>query len=526
MKKQNKPREYITTYQLKLPVDLEKNIEISDPVYTFCEVMDHIDLSEYLVFEENETGRRRYDAYTLLKVILFAFMEFGYASTRFIEKLCKTDIRFMWLLEDRPAPSHMTIDNFMKHRLVGSIEGIFIKINEYIFEQQGVDLNHVYIDGTKLRANANMYSWVWKKSCVTSRNKVFAKVTKLLCLMNEMVQYHGVKFGTRDEYAIEYLEEVQNRYARLTMLDLDKPTHGRGRRKSTARRYYDELSGYIRRLKDYAKRIQICGDNRNSYSKTDNDATFMRMKRDYMGNDQLLPGFNVQFGVCDEYVSVFDVQQFASDTDCFVPLMERFHRWYGFFPEYPVGDAGYGSYNNYLYCMMHGMKKYMKFTMYQKETKSKKYRDDPFRAVNFPIDAEGHPVCPAGKRFLHFKTAPVKGNKYGRTEELYQCEDCSDCPHKAQCHKAQGNRVIRLNEELTRFHKEVVENLNSVQGALLRMNRSIQAEGVFGTIKWNHSYIRARRRGLKGLILEIGMICCGFNLHKFHLKKQQQLLAA
>ncbi|MBQ7848044.1 MAG: transposase, partial [Clostridia bacterium] len=234
MKKQNKPREYITTYQLKLPVDFEKIIEISDPVYTFCEVMDHIDLSEYLVFEENETGRPRYDAYTLLKVILFAFMEYGYASTRFIEKLCKTDIRFMWLLEDRPAPSHMTIDNVMKHRLVGSIEGIFIKINEYIFEKQDVDLNHVYIDGTKLRANANMYSWVWKKSCVTSRNKVFEKVTKLLCLMNETVQYHGVKFGTRDEYAIEYLEELQSRYARLTMLELDKPT-GRGHRKSVAR---------------------------------------------------------------------------------------------------------------------------------------------------------------------------------------------------------------------------------------------------------------------------------------------------
>lgn len=526
MKKQNKPREYITTYQLKLPVDFEKIIEISDPVYTFCEVMDHIDLSEYLVFEENETGRPRYDAYTLLKVILFAFMEYGYASTRFIEKLCKTDIRFMWLLEDRPAPSHMTIDNFMKHRLVGSIEGIFIKINEYIFEQQSVDLNHVYIDGTKLRANANMYSWVWKKSCVTSRNKMFEKVTKLLCLMNETVQYHGVKFGTRDEYAIEYLEEIQSHYARLTMLDTEKLKNGRGHRKSIARRYYDELCGYIRRLKDYAKRIQTCGDTRNSYSKTDNDATFMRIKRDYMGNDQLLPGFNVQFGVCDEYIAVFDIQQFATDTDCFVPLMERFHRWYSFYPEYPVADAGYGSYNNYLYCMMHGMKKYMKFTMFQKETKSKKYHADPFRAVNFPIDGDGHPVCPGGKRFFHLKTVPVKGNKYGRTEELYQCEDCSGCPYKSNCHKMQGNRVIRLNEELSCFHKEVIENLNSVQGALLRMNRSIQAEGAFGMIKWNHSYIRARRRGLKGLFLEIGMICCGFNLHKFHLKKQTQLLAA
>lgn len=418
MKKQNRPREYITTYQLKLPVDFEKIIEISDPVYTFCEVMDHIDLSEYLVFEENETGRPRYDAYTLLKVILFAFMEFGYASTRFIEKLCKTDIRFMWLLEDRPAPSHMTIDNFMKHRLVGSIEGIFIKINEYIFDQQGVDLNHVYIDGTKLRANANMYSWVWKKSCLTNRDKIFTKVTKLFGLMNELAQYHGVKFGERAEYSIEYLEDILNSFAKLMMLEPEHFVRGKGRRKSLAQRYYEELNGYLRKLKDYAKHIKTCGDDRNSYSKTDNDATFMRMKRDYMGNDQLLPGFNVQLGVCDEYISVFDVQQFASDMDCFVPLMERFHSWYSFYPEYPVADAGYGSYNNYLYCMMHGMKKYMKFTMFQKETKSKKYRDDPFRAVNFTIDEDGHPICPEGKRFFSHKDRADQGEQIRKNRRI------------------------------------------------------------------------------------------------------------
>lgn len=511
---------------MKLPVDLEKIIEISDPVYTYCEVMDHIDLEEYLVAEGNEKGRRRYDAYTLLRVILFAFMENGYVSTRQIEKLCKTDIRFMWLLQDNPAPSHMTIDNFMNRRLKDNIGEIFQKINHYIFEKAGVDLNHIYIDGTKLRANANMYSWVWKKSCLTNRNKTFAKVTKLLLLMNETVQYYGVKFGTRDEYNIAYLEEILKYYTELMGICPEKLAYGRGHRKTASQRYYDELCGYIRKLKNYAEHIKKCGEKRNSYSKTDPDATFMRMKRDYMGNDQLLPGFNVQFGVCDEYISVFDIQQFASDMDCFKPLMERFFEWYSFYPEYPVADAGYGSYNNYLYCKEHGMKKYMKFTLFQKESKDAKYRDDPYRSVNFPVDGEGHPVCPGGKRFFYLKTAPVKGNLYGRTEEYYRCEDCEGCPHRERCHKSKDNRVIRVNEELTEFHREVLENLNSVQGALLRMNRSIQAEGVFGAIKWDHSYSRARRRGLKGLFLEIGMICCGFNLHKFHLKKRAMKLAS
>lgn len=206
--------------------------------------------------------------------------------------------------------------------------------------------------------------------------------------------------------------------------------------------------------------------------------------------------------------------------------MDRFHANYGFYPEYPVADAGYGSYNNYLFCEEHGMKKYMKFPMYQKEKTNKKYRDDPFRAVNFKTDEDGNLVCPNNKKFVFQRTALVKGNQYGRTEEFYQCEDCSGCPYKEKCSKAKGNRTIRLNQELTGFHEEVLDNLNCIHGALLRMNRSIQAEGAFGGIKWNRSYTRARRRGLEGLLLETALISCGFNLHKFHLKSQAKLLAA
>ena len=151
-------QEYNTTYQLKLPVEISTIIEISDPVYTFCEVMDCIDLKKYLAVKESRTGRKRYNSEILLKVILFAFMEYGYASVRKIEKLCKTDIRFMWLLQDLPAPSHMTIDNFMNETLLVRIEDIFAEINAYIFSKEKVDLEHIYIDGTKIAANANKYS--------------------------------------------------------------------------------------------------------------------------------------------------------------------------------------------------------------------------------------------------------------------------------------------------------------------------------------------------------------------------------
>ena len=524
--KTNITRKYNTPYQLKLPLEIEKIIEISDPVYTFSEVMENIDLRKYLAVKESRTGRKRYSPEILLKIILFAFMENGYVSTREIEKLCKTDIRFMYLLDEHPAPSHMTIDNFMNEVLSVSISDIFKEINGYIFKKENVDTNHIYIDGTKIAANANKYSWVWKKSSIKNRKKTFDKVTVLLDEINKTLIYHGVKFGLREEYAIEYLEEISVKYAELCNINPDAIVRGKGHHKTTEQRNYDKLNEYIEKLKKYAEHISICGEDRNSYSKTDSGATFFRMKRDYMGNDQLLPGYNIQMGLCDEYIAVFDVKQYASDMDCFQPLMEKFNNTYGKYPEYPVADAGYGSFNNYLYCEEHGMKKYMKFTMFKKECEDKSYREDPYRAVNFPINENGNPVCPNGKEFHYLKTRPVRGNKYGRTEEIYQCEDCSNCPHKSKCSKAEGNRTIRLNEELTSIHNEVLNNLNSTQGALLRMNRSIQAEGAYGTIKWNRAYTRARRRGIKGLNLEIAMISCGFNLHKYHLKQAAQQLAA
>ncbi|WP_164473225.1 transposase, partial [Clostridium sp. E02] len=302
---------------------------------------------------------------------------------------------------------------------------------------------------------------------------------------------------------------------------------GIGHRKSMEQRQYQEMQGYLERLKSYAKHIEVCGEKRNSYSKTDQDATFMRIKRDYMGNDQLLPAYNLQVGICDEYIAVVDVKPYASDLECFVPLMEKFNRIYGHYPKYPVADAGYGSYNNYLYCEEHGMEKFMKFTMFKKETTDKKYHNNPYRAVNFQRDLSGNLICPNGKKFIYKYNKPIYKNKYGRTEEIYECENCEGCPYKSECCKRiSGNRTIRMNQELTALHQEVMDNLESIHGALLRMNRSIQAEGTFGVIKWDKSYKRLLRRGEKGVNLGLTLISCGYNLYKYHNKSKRQLIAA
>ena len=509
-----------TPIQLKLPADMARIIKINDPVYSFSEVMSHIDLKKYFVEKERETGRPRYDREKLLKIVLFAFMEFGYCSVRFIQKLCETDIRFIWMLDEDNAPSHMTISNFIHKELSVSLDAVFNDINSYMFSQQEVDLNHAYIDGTKIEANAGRYTWVWKKGCIKSRNNVFSKLSLLLEEVNAfMALYQSAVFEIRQEYAIEYVDYILNTFLKVSGMTTVDFVHGKGKHKTAIQRLYEKIYDYRQKLRSYAEKIETCGEDRNSYSKTDHDATFMRFNKDHMKNDQLLPGYNLQMVICDEFIAHYGVYAYASDMECFQPLMEGFRKRYGFCPQYPVADAGYGSFNNYMYCEQNGMEKYMKFTMYERETKDGRYRDNPYRACNFAIDHEGYMKCPNGKRFHFLRSAPVKGNRFGRTEEYYQCEDCSGCSHREKCHKSKENRIVRINEELTRFHSEVLDNLNCVHGALLRMNRSIQAEGTFGSIKWNKGYKRLRRRGIEGVIMELGLISCGFNLYKYHIKK-------
>ena len=405
-----------TMRQLKLPLEIEKLIDISDPVYTFCEVMDHIDLSRYFVEKGYKTGRPRCDAQKLLKVILFAFMENGICSLREIEKLCRNDIRYMYLLDGMKTPSFATFGNLIRNELTDSIEQIFEDINSYIFAKDHVDLQHTYIDGTKIEANANRYTWVWKKSCVKNRQKVFDKISLLIDAMNrEVLGYLGIKFEKREAYAVDYVSELLTMYKETTGLDETSFVSGRGHRKSIRQKQYEELHEYLERL----------------------------------------------------------------------------------------------------------------FTMYKKETTDKKYHENPYRAVNFAKDADGNLLCPNGRKFLFKRTQHVKYNKYERTEELYECESCEGCQHKQECcPRAHKNRTIRMNQELTAIHQEVLQNLESIHGALLRMNRSIQSEGTFGVLKWDKAYKRLLRRGEKNVILELTLISCGFNLYKYHNKKQRQTKVA
>ncbi len=162
----------------------------------------------------------------------------------------------------------------------------------------------------------------------------------------------------------------------------------------------------------------------------------------------------------------------------------------------------------------------MKFPMFEKETKDKNYQEDPYRAVNFKIDEKGDLRCPNGKKFVVCYRRPVKGNQYGKQEEIYVCEDCSGCSHAEPCKKTDKERTIHLNTELTAMHEEVIGNLKSIQGALLRRNRSIQAEGTLGVMKNDRWYKWLVRRGMKSVRMEIFLVSIGHNLYKYYNKQR------
>lgn len=509
-----------------MPLFVSDFLDICDPVLTFDRFMEEINLEKYLKnVPKHFTGRFRYDPVSMLKTVLFGFMSNGYISLRELEDNCRVNLRFIYLMDNK-TPSYRTFGYFINEILSDSIEEIFCDINKKIFEIEHVDLQHLYIDGSKFEANANKYSWVWKKATEKSRYRLFGKITQLFTEINQELKYAGMQLCINTEYAPEYLRQSAVRYAEMYQLDERQFVKGRGHRKTVQQRHYEKLTEYASKLEEYTEKIQICGDRRNSYSKTDHSATFMRMKTDYMGNDQLLPAYNVQIGVADEYIAVVDVNQYRSDMDCFVPLMEKFRAYYGHYPKYPVADAGYGSYNNYIFCEQNGMEKYMKFPMFKKETKNLKYHEDPFRAVNFPIGEDGIMRCPNGKAFHLQYRRNIKGNAYGRQEEIYQCEDCSGCPFVEQCKKTDKNRTVRINRELTTMHQEVIENLESIHGALLKMNRSIQAEGTFGVMKNDRCYKRIVRRGINSVKLEVFLVSIGQNLYKFNNKLKRMSLAA
>ena len=500
-------------------MNLAINLPESSAVKSYVELMKGIKLNEYLAKRYESKGRIPKSRVHILHAILFGNMV-GIRSTRAIENACKHDIRFMWLIENIEPPSHTLIGKVIQE-LGDTLPKLFKAINDVIETKDPINREVLYIDGTKIEADANRYSFVWKKTVIKNRLKLYAKISKLIPEMNQLFEVEQRKhIKEQNRYSAKKLSRYVDKIESLIDEKAIELVYGKGKRKTPIQRLYDTLVEYRDKMIEYEHHLNIIGEGRNSYAKTDHDATFMHMKEDHMRNSQLKPGYNVQIGVSNEYIRFIDVFNHRNDHYTFIPFMEHYHDMYGEYPKYPVADAGYGRYDTYYYCQQNKMELFQKHNMWEKE-RTKAYQNDPFNRVNFKRDKKGNYICPNNRKMTYQTSTKSSYIESPHEIKVYKCVTCKRCKLKPQCTKSKTERTIHVNETLDAMRKEVRENLESPVGINLRVQRSIQVEGAFGVIKQDMEFRRFTRIGYQGVKNELYLIAIGFNLMKFHNKSHR-----
>ena len=483
-------------FQLKLPLQIGTLINPKDPVWTFNEVMEGVNLGKYL--KVKRLGREPYNPFMMLKVILFGEM-LGGLTLRELEDRCKNDIRFIYLA-DEVQPSHTTFGRFINDRLKDDIKDIFLDINKYLIEKCNINTDEMYIDGTKFEANANKYTFVWKATAIKTRDKRLEDIQVLNKKLNED---YDLRIDTNAKLSIEVIEETIDSLIKRLNDENITLVYGKGKRKHPIQRHLDTLVKHAIQLYECLEKIDICGPNRNSYSKTDHDATMMHLKEDYYaGLNQFKAGYNVQLGISDEFIMNLSVNQDRNDQYSLVPFLLQHKEDYGSIPEKVVADAGYGSYDNYMFLTLNQRKLYIKFSRYSTE-KSAKYKRKIYNKFNWERDEDDNYICPQGHKTHFISESENTKGRYFRINYTLGTEKCMDCPVKEKCTKSDGMRTITHNPILEEFENSVRENLSGEEGKRLKNNRSYQSEGAFGNIKNNHGITRFRRRTMIPVTLEM-----------------------
>lgn len=510
-------RYYYNAIQMGLPLDLELCIDENDMVFSFLDAIEGVDLSKYVkLIRSNNTNS--HDRCVLLRTALFAYM-INRRSLDEMEELCKTDIRFM-MLSKHKRPSHMAFQRMLTE-LTDTIENIFFEISSHIAKDKMLcNMEVQYVDGTKIEANANKNSFVYKKRIINAREKLFEKITDLICKLYLEYRYNVKIKKAYDSldigYICQYLMEVMVR-------ENIEIQYGKGHKKHEIQKIYDEFLGYYVKLMEYEYWLDILQE-RNSCSKIDHDATFMATKWDYYNQSgQTRPCYNCQIAVSDGIIVNAGVYQNPADTLTWQDFMEQYKRHYGCYPKWPVADAGYGSYDNYFFNIIHSIELVQKYNMYGKK-EDKNFKKKKYHTFNWEINEEGYKICPAGRTFDQYVR-----NSYRTTlqenisiSHLY-CErnKCEGCPFRKECLKDNQYKQVGINPVQDEFQETVNNNLNSEQGKEMRKQRSIQVEGAFGVIKQNMKFTRFTRRGMKNVKMEFLLVCLGYNFRKYHYFRLQ-----
>ena len=451
-----------------------------------------------------ESGNPGYNPYNLFAAIIYCFAKFN-ASLRDIEDKCMYDIRVMYIMENK-IPDHSTIGNFINDYFLPYQYEIFTLINIQIIKDLKLNVSDVFVDGTKIEANANKYKFVWKPT------KYHIKLNKKIM---EYLKKIGYKY-TNNSNLIKSseLKEIVDEYIEINNIDTIKILNSKGKKINEIEKNYKLGLQYLLKLVEYEEKERICGENRNSYFKTDHDATAMVLKEDYYSklSHDFHAGYNFQVLISSGLIMIYGAFQDRADYYTLVPLLKLYKKYYNTYPKNLGADSGYGIYINYLFLNENNINNYIKFQNWKGEATGKHPQlfyifDDGILCLNGNIGEE-----------IVFSNNHQKEKK----TKLYKFIGCNSCNYSYKCkaklkreNQEKDYRQVELNPEYELFKEEARKNLLSPKGIEMRINRSIESEGTFGQIKNNMDYDRIRRRGLKKVNCEIMLECLGANIRRF-----------
>ncbi|MEK4325715.1 IS1182 family transposase [Paenibacillus sp. FSL R7-0312] len=405
-----------------------------------------------------------------------------------------------------------TLNRFRSQRMKDVLETVFTAVLQFLADEKYISFEHYFVDGIKIEANAIRYTFVWGKAVSKHKAKLQEKVHALFANIEaaekqEEQKHRGQDLSELGESAEIDSEKLEQMTHALESQLLEKPKD-KPMKKAVQRLRKDLLP----RLLKYEQYQNLLGD-RNSFSKTDPDATFMRMKEDHMRNAQLKLGYNVQIGTENQFILAYSLHQRPTDTRCLQPHMEKVWQILGRLPQAVIADAGYGSEENYAYLENEHVKAVVKYGSYHKE-KSKAWKENDGKIEKWTYDETKDTwTCPAGQT-LHFRNESKETlkNEYKIRKRHYRSQSCENCPLKERCTKSEGNREVVVSLERLRHQSQAREILRSEEGYALAIRRITEPESVFGQLKNNRGFRRFLLRGMEKVTLEVGRLSLAHNL--------------
>jgi transposase len=512
-------KEYDPDQAMLLPPSLDELIGRTHAVRVVNDVIDRIDI-EPLMESYKGGGTSSYHPRMLLKVLVYAYLNNVFSSRR-IEAAVKENIHFMWLAGMK-RPDHHTINRFRGERLKNNIREVFTQVVVLLMEAGHVDLKAVYTDGTKIEANANKYTFVWAKSIATNKKKMKAQLEELWDYAQGVAaeELRGDDPGEMQELDPQKVEQ--------TIDAINAALKGKPVEKKVQQKLSYAKKNWGSNLRKYQVQEGILGE-RGSYSKTDPDATFMRMKDDHMGNGQLKAGYNVQWSTQDQFIVHYSLHQDTTDTRTLIPHYEQLKAQLGKLPQAAVADAGYGSEQNYEYLEAESVEAYVKYNYFHREQQKSHQEKHPFEQSKLYYNAARNQyICPMGQPMRHIGDQ-LSTTKAGHVQTVsrYEALTCAGCTLRGACHKAKGNRIIEVNHRLNMLKAQARERLTSEEGLAHRSARPVEVESAFGNLKQNKGFTRFMLRGVDKVALETGLLAVAINLKKMarilHEKAQERI---